>query len=226
MKIKPIKHKLSIGNPLQQIKEGFDYAFNFPPIRAILFLSALISFFGMQYTVLVPVFAEEILKGGAETLGFIMAASGVGALFGGIYLATRHTIVGLGKLISLAPIVLGSGLIAFSFSRYLPLSLLTMLFIGLGTIIQIASSNTVLQTIVEDDKRGRIMSLYTMSFLGMIPFGNLLGGALADYIGAPYTLVIDGVICLCGSIYFARQLPKLRQVVRPIYEKKGILVAR
>ncbi|ARV60745.1 MFS transporter [Nostocales cyanobacterium HT-58-2] len=223
MKIKPWRTTVTNDNPLQRIKEGFVYAFGFPPIRSILLLSALVSFFGMQYTILVPVFAEEILKGGAETLGFLMAASGVGALAGGIYLATRQTVVGLGRLIVLGPAVLGIGLIFFALSRLLPLSLLTMLFIGLGTIIQIASGNTVLQTIVEEDKRGRVMSLYTMSFLGTIPIGNLVAGALARQIGAPFTLIIDGIICILGSVYFSRQLPALRQLVHPIFVEKGIL---
>jgi MFS family permease len=223
MRFKPWKTTVSNVNPLQQIKEGFTYAFGFPPIRALLLLSALVSFFGMQYTVLAPVFAEEILKGGAQTLGFLMAASGVGALFSGIYLATRQTVVGLGKLIVLGPAILGIGLIGFAWSRLLPLSLLTMLFVGCGTIIQIAGSNTVLQTIVDEDKRGRVMSLYTMSFLGMIPFGNLVGGALAEKIGAPYTLIIDGIACILGSIYFAKQFPALRKLVLVIYEQKGIL---
>jgi len=178
---------------------------------------------GLQNTILVPIFAEDILKGGAETLGFLMAASGVGALAGGIYLATRQTILGIGRLIAIAPAILGIGLIGFSLSRLLPLSLFTMLFVGLGTILQIAASNTFLQTIVEDDKRGRLMSLYTMSFLGMIPVGNLLGGFLANNIGAFNTLIIDAIACILGSIIFSRELPALRKLIRPIYEQKGIL---
>ncbi|MEH1783762.1 MAG: MFS transporter [Nostoc sp.] len=223
MQVKPWKNSVTDGNPLQKVKEGFVYAFSFPPIRSILLLSALVSLMGLQNTILVPVIAEEVLKGGAETLGFLMAASGVGALTGGIYLATRQTILGIGKLIALAPAILGIGLIAFSLSRFLPLSLFTMLFVGLGTILQIAASNTFLQTIVEDDKRGRLMSLYTMSFLGMIPVGNLLGGLLANHIGATNTLMIDGIACILGSIIFSRQLPALRQIMLPIYEKKGIV---
>ncbi|MDM9384858.1 MFS transporter [Chlorogloeopsis sp. ULAP01] len=223
MKIKPRTILVSTANPLEQVKEGFFYAFGFPPIRALLLLSALVSFFGLQYTVLVPVFAEKILQGNAETLGFLMAASGVGALSGGIYLASRKTILGLGRLIAFAPTILGIGLITFSLSRYLPLSLFTMLFIGLGTILQVASGNTVLQTIVEDEKRGRVMSLFTMAFLGIIPFGNLLGGALAVRISAPTVLIIDGIVCILGSMYFTRQLPALRQLVRPIYIERGIL---
>jgi MFS family permease len=223
MNIKPNKYKVSIGHPLERIKEGFNYAFGFAPIRAILILSVLVSFMGMQYTILVPVFAEKILGGGAETLGFLMAASGVGALAGGIYLATRQTVLGLGKLVAFAPTILGCGLIAFSLSRFLPLSLFTMLFVGVGTILQVAASNTILQTLVDDDKRGRVMSLYTMSFLGTIPIGNLLGGFLANHIGATNTLIIDGIACIFGSIFFTRQLPGLSQLVRPIYEQKGIL---
>ncbi|MEH2179542.1 MFS transporter [Nostoc sp.] len=226
MKVKPWKNLVTEGNPLQKVKEGFVYAFSFPPIRSVLLLSALVSLMGLQNTILVPVIAEQVLKGGAESLGFLMAASGVGALTGGIYLATRQTILGIGKLIALAPAILGIGLIGFSLSQFLPLSLFTMLFVGLGTILQIAASNTFLQTIVEDDKRGRLMSLYTMSFLGMIPVGNLLGGFLASHIGAPNTLMIDGIACILGSIIFSRQLPALRKIMRPIYEQKGIITTQ
>jgi MFS family permease len=225
MRFQPKKIPVMKGNPLQEIKAGFKYAFGCPPIRAILSLSALVSLMGMQYTVLVPVFADKILQGNAQTLGFLMAGSGVGAVCGGLYLVTRKTVIGLGKLIILGPALLGMGLITFSLSRFLPLSLLAMLLVGLGTILQIAAGNTVLQTIVEDDKRGRVMSLYTMSFLGMVPFGNLLGGSLADRIGAPNTLTIAGSACILGSLWFSRQLPALRKIVREIYERKGIIKA-
>jgi MFS family permease len=223
MRFKPKKMPVITGSPLERIKDGFDYAFGCPPIRAILLLSAIVSFLGMQYTVLVPVFADKILKGDAQTLGFLMAASGVGAVCGGLYLVTRKTVVGLGKLIVLGPALLGTGLIVFSLSRYLPLSLLAMLSIGLGTILQIASGNTVLQTIIDDDKRGRVMSIYTMSFLGVVPFGNLLGGTLADRIGVTPTLIFAGSACLLGSFYFNRQLPALGKIVREIYHRKGII---
>jgi MFS family permease len=223
MRFKPKQMPKITGSPLDRIKDGFEYAFGCPPIRAILLLSAVVSFLGMQYTVLVPVFADKILKGDAQTLGFLMAASGVGAISGGIYLVTRQTVVGLGKLIILGPALLGMGLIVFSISRYLPLSLSSMFFIGLGTILQIASGNTVLQTIVDDDKRGRVMSIYTMSFLGVVPFGNLLGGTLADRIGVTPTLIFAGTACLFGSLYFSRQLPALSKIVREIYHRKGII---
>lgn len=222
MRLKHQKIVVTAGNPLQKIKEGFEYAVSCPPIRAILLLSALVGLIGMQYTVLVPVFADKILQGNAQTLGFLMAASGVGAVFGGIYLITKKTVIGLGRLIILGPAILGIGLIIFSLSRLLPLSLLAMLLIGLGLILQVAAGNTVLQTIVDDSKRGRVMSLYTMSFLGVTPFGNLLGGTLAERIGATNTLLIAGIICLLGSIFFSRQLPGLKKIVHEIYERKGI----
>ncbi len=225
MKIKIKKIPVTEGNVWEKVKEGFVYAFNFPPIKAILLLSALVSFMGMQYTIILPIFVKDILKSGPETLGFLMAASGVGALSGGIYLVTRQTVLGLGNLLSWAPVSLGIGLIGLALSHFLPLSLFSMLFIGLGTILQIASSNTILQTIVEDDKRGRLMSLYGMSFLGMVPLGNLWGGISANQIGAANTLIIDGIACILGAILFARYLPGLRKLIRPIYQQKGILTS-
>ena len=225
MRLVPTDIPMMAGSHLQKIKEGFVYAFSSPPIRSILLLSGLVSLMGMQYAVLVPVFADKILKGDAQTLGFLMAASGVGAIFGGVYLATRRSVIGLGKFIVISPSVLGTGLIIFSLSRFLPLSLFAMLLIGLGTILQISAGNIILQTIVDDDKRGRVMSLYTMSFLGMTPFGNLLGGTLGDRIGVTDTLIIAGILCILGSIYFSRQLPALKKIVYKIYERKGIITS-
>ncbi|TYQ25451.1 MFS transporter [Pseudanabaena sp. UWO311] len=225
MRLVPTDIPMVAGSHLQKIKEGFVYAFSSPPIRSILLLSGLVSLMGMQYAVLVPVFADKILKGDAQTLGFLMAASGVGAIFGGVYLATRRSVIGLGKFIVISPSVLGTGLIIFSLSRFLPLSLFAMFLIGLGTILQISAGNIILQTIVDDDKRGRVMSLYTMSFLGMTPFGNLLGGTLGDRIGVTDTLIIAGIVCILGSIYFSRQLPALKKIVYKIYERKGIITS-
>ncbi len=225
MRLVPTDIPMMAGSHLQKIKEGFVYAFSSPPIRSILLLSGLVSLMGMQYAVLVPVFADKILKGDAQTLGFLMAASGVGAIFGGVYLATRRSVIGLGKFIVISPSILGTGLIIFALSRFLPLSLFAMLLIGLGTILQISAGNIILQTIVDDDKRGRVMSLYTMSFLGMTPFGNLLGGTLGDRIGVTDTLIIAGILCILGSIYFSRQLPALKKIVYKIYERKGIITS-
>ena len=223
MKLKPRKIATHTTNVWQRLIEGFSYAFGFPPIRAILLLLALFSFMGMPYTILIPIFAKNILQGSAETLGFLMTAVGVGALVGGVYLSSRSTVIGLGKIIALAPAIFGTGLVIFSQSRILWLSLFMMFLVGFGGILQIASSNTILQTIVEDDKRGRLMSLYTMSFLGILPFGNLASGALADKIGAPDTLMIGGFCCILGSLVFAKQLPKLRRLIRPIYAQIGLL---
>ncbi|XWK86252.1 MAG: MFS transporter [Phormidium sp.] len=224
MKLKPHVVALNIkGNSLQRLKEGFVYAFSFPPIRAIILLLALVSFMGMQYTVLVPIFATKVLNGGADALGFLMAGSGVGALVGAVYLSMRKSVVGLGKIIAYSPAIMGIGLVAFGLSRVLWFSLIMMFVTGLGFILQFASSNTLLQTIVEDDKRARVLSIYTLAFFGVIPFGNLFAGGLANYIGAPNTVIISGIFCILGSLYFARQLPSLKPLVDPIYAKMGIL---
>ena len=208
---------------LRELREGLAYAYRFVPIRAILALTAFISLVGIPYTVLMPVFAREILHGGAHTLGFLMGASGLGALIGALYLAARKTVIGLGRLITFATVLFGAGLIAFGFSRWWWLSLGLMLLVGFGMLVQMAASNTIIQTIVDENKRGRVMSFYAMAFMGMAPFGSLLAGHLASRIGAPRTLLIGGVGCLLGALVFARQLPRLRRIIRPIYAQKGIL---
>jgi MFS family permease len=177
----------------------------------------------MPYTILMPAFAKEILKGGPNTLGLLMAASGVGALLGALLLAARKSVLGLGKYIPLTAALFGAGLVAFSYSRVLWLSLLLMVVTGLGFMVQMAVSNTVLQTIVEEDKRGRVMSFYMMAFMGTAPFGSLLAGAAADRIGAPHTLILSGVGCILGALWFATALPALRRDVLPIYLKIGIV---
>lgn len=223
MQLKPKSKAKLTGNAFERIKAGFVYAFGFPPIRSVLQLLALFSFVGMPYVTLLPIYATKILKGDAHTLGFIMAASGIGALCGGAYLSTRKTVVGLGNVIALAPAIAGTGIVAFGLSRTLWFSLLMSFVIGLGSILLVSSSNTVIQTIVEDDKRGRVMSLFTMSFLGIVPFGNLLTGILAERIGATSTLVVGGLLCMVGTLIFSKQLPTLRRLVRPVYQKIGIL---
>ena len=207
----------------QGVKDGFTYAFGFAPIRSILFLLGLVSLTGMPYVVLMPVFARDILHGGPDTLGFLSAASGMGALAGAIYLASRKTVLGLGRIMGLSATIFGAALIAFAFSRVLWLSLLLLLLVGFGMMVQMASSNTVLQTIVDDDKRGRVMSFYAMAFLGMAPFGSLFAGGVASRIGAPATILIGGVTCILGAIIFVQRLPSLRQMVRPIYAQRGII---
>lgn len=208
---------------LKELKEGVAYAYSFAPIRSILLLLALVSLVGMPYSVLMPVFAKDILHGGPHTLGFLLGGAGVGALTGALYLASRKSVLGLGKWISLAAAIFGAGLIAFSFSTIFYLSLILMVVTGFGMIVQMASSNTLLQTVVEEDKRGRVMSLYAMAFRGMVPFGSLLAGTLASRYGAPATLMIGGACCIGGSLIFARNLPAMRTLVRPIYQKMGIV---
>jgi MFS family permease len=211
------------ANMFQQLREGWGYAYRFAPIRNVLLMLALVSLVGMPYTVLMPVFAEEVLRGGPHTLGLLMAASGVGALAGAMFLAARKSVLGLGKYIPLMACAFGAGLVAFSFSRVMWLSLLLMVVTGLGFMVQMAASNTVLQTIVDEDKRGRVMSFYTMAFMGTAPFGSLLAGTVAERIGAPLTLLCGGLGCIAGALWFARSLPALRRDVRPIYVRIGIL---
>lgn len=205
-----------------ELKEGFNYAFGFPPIRILLFLLGLISLMGAPYAVLLPIFAKDILKGGPHTLGFLMASAGVGALSASVYLASRRSVRGLGRVIVFATAILGGGLIAFSFSRTVWLSMFFILFAGFGMMINLASCNTILQTIVDDSKRGRVMSFYTMSFMGAAPFGSLLAGYAAKNIGAPDTLIIGGAVCILGSFLFARKLPLIRRLASPILIEKGI----
>lgn len=208
---------------LSHMREGFRYAFGFPPIRSILTLLALTSLLGMPYVVLLPVFASDVLGGGPQTLGFLMSAAGLGALAGALYLASRPSVRGLSRVIVVAVTVFGIGLIAFSASRSQPLSIALLLVTGFGMMVQSASSNTVLQTIVDEDKRGRVMSLYTMAFMGMAPFGSLLAGTLASSIGAPATVMIGGIACLGAAAWFYSRLPAIRALVRPIYVRLGII---
>ena len=211
------------GRVLPELREGLAYVARSAPIRSILLLLATVSLVGMPYTVLMPIFASQILHGGPHTLGFLMAATGVGALGGAVYLASRETVLGLGRLIALMSALFGAGLIGFAYSRSLWLSLLLLLATGAGFMVQMAASNTILQTLVEDDKRGRVMSFYTMAFMGTAPFGSLFAGAVAHRIGAPATLALGGAGCLLAAAWFARLLPELRRSVRPIYVRMGIL---
>jgi MFS family permease len=211
------------GPALVGLKEGVIYAWRFVPIRMLLLLLSFISIFGMSHAVLMPVFAKDILGGGPHTLGFLLGAVGIGAISGAIYLASRKSIRGLGRIIVIGILALGFGVIAFSFSTRLWLSLIFILVVGFGMMIQMASINTLLQTLVDDDKRGRVMSLYTMSFMGMAPFGSLIAGSAATHIGAPNTIRISGVLSLVAAIVFLKKLPELRKHIHPIYVQKGII---
>jgi MFS family permease len=211
------------SSALNELVEGVRYAMGFPPIRAVLFLVALISLLGMPYAVLMPIFAAEVLHGGAHTLGLLMSAPGIGALFGTLYLASRKSIRGAGIRVAAGALIFGGGLIVAGLSHGLIVALFALFFVGLGMIVQLAISNTLLQTIVDDDKRGRVMSLYTMAFMGMAPFGSILGGALANHIGVQTTFLIGGIVCAGGALLFATKVRSMRPMVLPIFVRKGII---
>jgi MFS family permease len=208
---------------LQEMKEGWSYVAGFLPIRTILLLFAVASLMGMPFVVLMPVFAATVLHGGAHTLGFLMGAMGVGALSSALSLAARRSVRGLIRTIPVATAIFGLGLIGFGFSRVFWLSMVTVAIAGAGLMQGMAASNTVIQTLVSEDKRGRVMSYYTMAFIGMAPFGSLLAGWMAHLISAPLTVIVNGGIVMLGAAWFFTRLPALRAVVRPIYEEMGII---
>jgi MFS family permease len=208
---------------VDELRSGVGYVFGFAPVRELLLNVALIGTMGMPYAVLMPVFASKVLHGGPHTLGLLMTASGVGALLGTVYLASRHTVVGLGKVIVGATMMLSAGLIVFSFSHTLAVSLAVLPFVGAGVMLQAASANTILQTIVDEHLRGRVMAFYSVAVMGTMPIGSLVAGILADRIGAPHTILIGAVICIIGGVWFAFRRPLLAQLVRPIYVERGIL---
>lgn len=225
MTLPPYKPHGRTTSAMEELKQGLRYAFGFAPIRAVLLLLAVLSLLGMSYTVLMPVFATQVLHGGSQTLGFLMAASGIGALAGALYLASRTTVLGLGRIIAGSSVVFGLSLIGFAYSHYLWLSLGMMLVTGSSMIIDFASSNTVLQTITQDELRGRVMSLFGMAFMGMAPFGSLVAGYLAEphRLGPTHTVALTGIGCILAGLVFAAKIPSLRKLVLPIYAEKGIL---
>jgi MFS family permease len=206
-----------------QLKEGWTYVAGFVPIRSILLLFALLSLMGWPFMVLMPVFAAKILHGGPHTLGFLMGAVGVGSLASALSLVMRRSVRGLTRVIPIAAAIFGLGLIAFGLSHYLWLSMLMMLVTGFGMMQGLTGSNTIIQTLVDENMRGRVMSYYTMAFVGMAPFGSLLAGAMAHAIGAPRTVIVSGIACILGGIWFTTQLPAIRRDMRPIYERLGII---
>jgi MFS family permease len=211
------------AGPLRELIDGVRYSMGFAPIRAVLLLVGLVSLLGMPYAVLMPIFAAEVLHGGPHTLGLLMTAPGIGALVGTVYLASLKTILGAGVRIAAGAIIFGLGLCIAGLTHNMAVALIGLGCAGLGLIVQLATSNTALQTIVDDDKRGRVMSLYTMAFMGMAPFGSILGGALAHRIGVPATFVIGGAASIVGALLFAMKIPVLRPMVLPIYRRKGII---
>ena len=208
---------------IEHLLEGWRYVFGFRPIRSLILQLAWLCLVAMPFSVLMPVFADDILGGGPYTLGFLMGASGLGALSGALWLTTRKSVVGLGRVILTNTVVFGGGLIGFALSRWLPVSIVFMTIVGFGMMVLMASTNTVIQTIVDEEKRGRVLSFYTMSFLGTAPFGSLLAGWLSSRIGAPHTVLLSGVLCVATAGWFQRELPAIRTLVRPIYMRMGIL---
>jgi MFS family permease len=208
---------------LHGLREGLSYAFGFGPVRAILLLVATMGLWAMPYSVLMPIVADRILGGGPRTFGFLVGSAGVGALCGSLYLASRSTVLGLGRWIAGAGMMFGISLIAFSFSTNVWLSMALLVVLGFCLIVQLAACNTILQTIVDESMRGRVMSLYTVAFLGMNPLGSLLAGGMASWIGVPHTLQVGGTFSVLAAVLFALSLPAIRRTIRPIYAQMGIL---
>jgi MFS family permease len=207
---------------LADLRAGFVYAAGFLPIRSVLLLLAMVSFAGMPFTALMPVFAKR-LGGGPDDLGWLMGAVGLGAVCAALWLASRPSVLGLGSIIVRAGATFGVGLCAFALSRWMWLSLPLLAATGAGMMITMSGSNTLLQTMVDEDMRGRVMSFYAMSFFGMVPFGSLFAGWASDRFGAPATVVAGGLATLVAVGVFAWRLPALRAEVRPIYIARGIL---
>lgn len=225
MRLPPFPRRAHGGAMLDELRTGFRYVSRFAPVRTALLLLALVSLMGMPYTVLMPMIATQTLHGGAHTLGFLMTASGLGAVGGALYLASRRSVLGLGRVMVLATLAFGAGLIAFSQARTLWAALLVLPVVGAGMMIEMASTNTILQTVVDESLRGRVMAFYTMAFLGTAPIGSLLAGIVANHVGASPTILLGGVACIAGALWLAFRLGGLREQVRPIYIERGVISA-
>ena len=223
MQLPPATVRRAAASMFEQMREGWAYVSTFIPVRTILVLFALISLMGMPYIVLMPIFAAKVLHGGPHTLGFLMGAAGAGALVSAFSLVLRRSVRGLTRMIPAAAIIFGAGLFFFGLSRWLWLSLILMLFVGFGMLQGMTVSNTIIQTLVPEDRRGRVMSYYTAAFMGMAPFGSLLAGSLANWIGAPRTVMLTGSCCIAGGLWFWSRLPTIRREMRPVYEKLGLI---
>jgi MFS family permease len=222
MKVKPVDYAKRDTRVWHDLKEGVSYASGSITIWRTILLLAIVSLMGMSYNILMPVFAKEILHGGSHTFGFMMGATGLGALSAALWLASRKSVSGLVTLIPVSTALFGLALIGFSFSRYFPLSLVLLAIVGFGMMMQMASSNTIVQTIVDDKMRGRVMSFYTMAFMGTAPFGSLLAGTFAKYIGAPVTLVIGGTVCVLVALIYVQRLPEMHNQLRSDYVSRGL----
>jgi MFS family permease len=226
IRTKPKVKKAVAAHPFEDFKEGYRYVFGFMPIRYCILILALMSLIGMQHSTLMPIFAKDILHGGAHTLGFLVSASGIGALLSAFYFATRRSVMGLEKFTSVALGLFGCANVVFSFSQSLPVSFFAMVISGAGMMTVMLACNTILQTVVEEDKRGRVMAFHAMASVGVFPFGSLIAGAAAARIGAPHVVLISGACCVAGAALFGRKVPSLRQAVRPVYVALGIIKER
>ncbi len=206
-------------------RSGLDYALGFRPIRHLLLLVGSTALFGMSFAVLIPVYAREYFGGDARTLGWLMSSSATGSVMAAVYLSGRKNLRGMGRVIYCGAALMGLALIAFAFSRNLPCSVVCLVLIGGGAILVVASSNTLLQNLVDEGKRGRVMSLFTMAFLGGMPLGSLLTGTIAHQFGTTFATSVNGLSCLLLGWLFYRQLPDFRTQARPVLEKAGLLPA-
>lgn len=223
MRLAPLESRRSSASMLNELQDGWKYVSGFVPIRIILTLFAFVSLMGMPLMVLMPIEAADVLHGGPHTLGFLMGAMGLGSLASAISLAARKSVRGLIRMIAMAALLFGTSLIGFGFSHSFWLSVLAVMAAGAGLMQVMAASNTIIQTLTSEEMRGRVMSYYTMAFMGMAPFGSLLAGAMAHRFGVPRTMVICGVVLLLSAAWFITRLPALRRTVRPIYEELGII---
>jgi MFS family permease len=225
MRLPPRPAAAPRASVLVEAHAGVRYAWGYTPIRAILLLVSAANLLGMPYQVLLPVFATDVLHGDAHTLGVLTAASGVGAILGALYMASRGSVLGLGRVLVLSTCLFGLGLAGLSLARHGVVAMLALVGASGGMMVLTTASNTVLQTIVDEEQRGRVMSFYTMAFLGTAPLGNLVAGAVAAQLGAPQAVRIGGMGCLLGALVFARYLPALREMIRPIYTNLGLIQA-
>ncbi len=225
IKIKPKTIEVKIANFKKSLSDGFKYTFRSVPIRTLIILLAVLSLAAFPFIVVLPAFAKEILSGSSDTLGFLMSALGAGALAGALYMASRNSVLGLCKIISLNTLLLGVTIFLMSFSVTLVISLLILAVGGFSMIMTLSAINTLLQTITEDDKRGRVMSFYAMALMGTLPIGNLMMGSLASIIGIPHSLLIGGVITILSAVWFIYNQKTFASFVKPIYLKKGILLS-
>ncbi len=223
MRVQQAQKPPSQDHVFREIVHGFSYTFRSVPIRSILLLLGLVSLVGMPYAMLMPVMVSNVLHGDSRVLGLLMASVGIGALTGAYFLASRESVRGLEKIIALGCFIFSVGLISFSFSRWLPVSMFILIFGGFGIMVHMASTNTLVQTLSDENNRGRVLSYYTLAFRGTGPFGAFIAGALTDKLGAPPTIRIGGICCLMGAMIYVWKLPSLHKMIHQIYLNKGLI---